>query len=89
MVTERPAEVLHGRRVEREVLERLLEAVRGGQSRNEPSVEPARIQAGDSAGGISSQTVGDDPFAVEFRRSLIDVYLADKSRRAKNFHLFS
>src|ERR1700757_4397322 len=33
MVTERPAEVLHGRRVEREVLERLLEAVRGGQSR--------------------------------------------------------
>ena len=33
MVTEGPAEVLHGRRVEREVLERLLEAVRGGQSR--------------------------------------------------------
>jgi DNA-binding CsgD family transcriptional regulator len=33
MVTERPAEVLHGRRVEREALERLLEAVRGGQSR--------------------------------------------------------
>jgi DNA-binding CsgD family transcriptional regulator len=33
MITERPAEVLHGRRVEREALERLLEAVRGGQSR--------------------------------------------------------
>ena len=33
MVTERPAEVLHGRRVEREVLDRLLDAVRGGQSR--------------------------------------------------------
>jgi DNA-binding CsgD family transcriptional regulator len=33
MVTEGPAEVLHGRRVEREVLDRLLEAVRGGQSR--------------------------------------------------------
>jgi hypothetical protein len=33
MVTEGPAEVLHGRRVEREVLERLLEGVRGGQSR--------------------------------------------------------
>ena len=33
MVTEGPAEVLHGRRVEREALERLLEAVRGGQSR--------------------------------------------------------
>ncbi|HEV3390967.1 MAG TPA: AAA family ATPase, partial [Solirubrobacteraceae bacterium] len=33
MVTEGPAEVLHDRRSEREVLERLLEAVRGGQSR--------------------------------------------------------
>ncbi len=33
MVTEGPAEVLHGRREEREALERLLEAVRGGQSR--------------------------------------------------------
>ena len=33
MVTEGPAEVLHGRSVEREVLERLLEAVRDGQSR--------------------------------------------------------
>ena len=33
MVIEGPAEVLHGRRVEREALERLLEAVRGGQSR--------------------------------------------------------
>jgi len=33
MVTEGPAEVLHGRRGEREALDRLLEAVRGGQSR--------------------------------------------------------
>ena len=33
MVTEGPAEVMHGRRAEREVLDRLLEAVRGGQSR--------------------------------------------------------
>jgi predicted ATP-dependent serine protease len=33
MVTEGPAEVLHGRRVEREALARLLDAVRGGQSR--------------------------------------------------------
>jgi DNA-binding CsgD family transcriptional regulator len=33
MVTEGPAEVLHGRRVEREVLARLLDAVRGGESR--------------------------------------------------------
>src|SRR5438270_8237996 len=33
MVTEGPAEVLHGRRSEREALGRLLEAVRGGQSR--------------------------------------------------------
>src|ERR1700747_2471080 len=33
MVTEGPAQVLHGRRVEREAVERLLEAVRGGQSR--------------------------------------------------------
>ena len=33
MVTEGPAEVLHGRRVEREALEGLLAAVRGGQSR--------------------------------------------------------
>ena len=33
MVTEGPAEVLHDRRYEREALERLLEAVRGGQSR--------------------------------------------------------
>ena len=33
MVTEGPAEVLHGRREEREALERLLDAVRGGQSR--------------------------------------------------------
>jgi DNA-binding CsgD family transcriptional regulator len=32
MVTEGPAKVLHGRRSEREALERLLEAVRGGQS---------------------------------------------------------
>src|ERR1700710_1766531 len=30
MVTEGPAEVLHGRRAEREVLERLLEGGRGG-----------------------------------------------------------
>ncbi|HET7049063.1 MAG TPA: AAA family ATPase [Solirubrobacteraceae bacterium] len=33
MVTEGPAVVLHGRRGERDVLHRLLEAVRGGQSR--------------------------------------------------------
>jgi hypothetical protein len=33
MVTEGPAEVLHGRHIEREALEQLLEAVRGGQSR--------------------------------------------------------
>jgi DNA-binding CsgD family transcriptional regulator/tetratricopeptide (TPR) repeat protein len=33
MVREGPAKVLHGRRVEREALGRLLEAVRGGQSR--------------------------------------------------------
>jgi DNA-binding CsgD family transcriptional regulator len=33
MVTEGPTEVLHGRRVEREALERVLDAVRGGQSR--------------------------------------------------------
>src|ERR1700748_1702885 len=33
MVTEGPTVVLHGRRVEREVLDRLLDAVRGGQSR--------------------------------------------------------
>ena len=33
MVTEGPAEVLHGRRNERESLELLLQAVRGGQSR--------------------------------------------------------
>src|SRR4051794_10035960 len=33
MVTEGPAQVLHGRRVEREALERLLDAVRRGQSR--------------------------------------------------------
>ena len=33
MVTEGPAEVLRGRRVEREALERLLDAVRRGQSR--------------------------------------------------------
>jgi|HubBroStandDraft_6_1064221.scaffolds.fasta_scaffold00389_3 DNA-binding CsgD family transcriptional regulator len=32
MVTERPAELLHGRRNEREVLDRVLAAVRGGQS---------------------------------------------------------
>src|ERR1700733_10566997 len=33
MVIEGPGDVLHDRRSEREVLERLLEAVRGGQSR--------------------------------------------------------
>jgi hypothetical protein len=33
MVIEGPAEVLQGRREEREALERLLGAVRGGQSR--------------------------------------------------------
>ena len=33
MVVEGPAEVLRGRRAERQVLERLLAAVRGGQSR--------------------------------------------------------
>ena len=33
MVTEGPASVLHGRRSEREALQRLLEGVRGGQSR--------------------------------------------------------
>jgi hypothetical protein len=33
MVSEGPAEVLHDRRDEREALERLLAAVRGGQSR--------------------------------------------------------
>src|SRR3954453_5695733 len=33
MATEGPADVLHGRRDEREVLDRLLQAGRGGQSR--------------------------------------------------------
>src|SRR5689334_1441669 len=33
MVTEGPAEVLYGRRMEREALARLLDSVRGGQSR--------------------------------------------------------
>jgi len=33
MVTEGPAEVLHGRREEREALGRLLEAVRSGEGR--------------------------------------------------------
>ena len=33
MVTEGPAHAFHGRRAQREALERLLEAVRGGQSR--------------------------------------------------------
>src|SRR6201996_6065790 len=33
MVREGPAEVLHDRRIEREALRRLIEAVRGGQSR--------------------------------------------------------
>ena len=33
MVTEGPAHVFHGRRIEREALVRLLGAVRGGQSR--------------------------------------------------------
>src|ERR1700729_181092 len=33
MVTDGPAKVLHGRRSEREALDGLLEAVRGGQSR--------------------------------------------------------
>src|SRR5690242_11890860 len=59
MVTERAAGVLHGRRVEREVLDRLLEAVRGGQSRvlvvsGEPGVGKTALlhSAIESAPGI-------------------------------------
>jgi hypothetical protein len=48
MVTEGPAEVLHGRSGEREALERLLAAVRGGQSRvlvvcGEPRVDKTAL----------------------------------------------
>jgi DNA-binding CsgD family transcriptional regulator len=59
MVTEGPAEVLHGRRSEREALERLLAAVRGGQSRvlvvcGEPGVGKTALveSAVGSASGI-------------------------------------
>src|ERR1700687_89180 len=57
MVTEGPAEVLHGRRVEREAVERLLDAVRGGQSRvlvvsGEPGVGKTALL--DSAIGSAS-----------------------------------
>ena len=59
MFTDRPAGALHGRRVEREVLDRLLEAVRGGQSRvlvvsGEPGVgKTALLQSAiDSAPGV-------------------------------------
>jgi DNA-binding CsgD family transcriptional regulator len=59
MVSEGPAEVLHGRRVERELLDRLLKAVRGGQSRvlvvsGEPGVgKTALLQAAiESAPGV-------------------------------------
>jgi AAA ATPase domain len=57
MVTEGPAEGLHGRRVEREALERLLDAVRRGQSRvlvvsGEPGVGKTALL--DSAIGSAS-----------------------------------
>src|SRR5246127_3134276 len=57
MVFEGPAEVLHGRRVEREALDRLLDAVRGGQSRvlvvsGEPGVGKTALL--DSAMGSAS-----------------------------------
>src|ERR1700733_9920261 len=57
MVIEGPGDVLHDRRSEREVLERLLEAVRGGQSRvlvvsGEPGVGKTALL--DSAIGSAS-----------------------------------
>ena len=57
VVTEGPAEVLHGRHVEREALERLLDAVRRGQSRvlvvsGEPGVGKTALL--DSATGSAS-----------------------------------
>ena len=54
MITEGPAAVLHGRRGEREALGRLLDAVRGGQSR----VLVVRGEAGgwqDGAIGVRDQ----------------------------------
>src|ERR1700704_2061361 len=65
MVTEGPAEVLHGRRVEREAVERLLEEVRGGQSRvlvvsGEPGVgKTALLQSAiNSAAGFRVMRAG-------------------------------
>src|SRR3954452_10377212 len=65
MVTEGPAEGLHGRRVEREALERLLDAVRGGQSRvlvmtGEPGVGKTALleSAIGSASGVRVMRAG-------------------------------
>jgi DNA-binding CsgD family transcriptional regulator len=65
MVTEGPAEVLQGRRVEREALERVLEAVRGGQSRvlvvcGEPGVGKTALVASaiGSASGVRVMRAG-------------------------------
>jgi DNA-binding CsgD family transcriptional regulator len=66
MVTEGPAHVFHGRRVEREALDRLLEAVRGGQSRvlvvsGEPGVgKTALVESviGSASGFVVMRAVG-------------------------------
>src|SRR5690349_16076812 len=66
MVTEGPAEVLYGRSVEREALARLLDAVRGGQSRvlvvsGEPGVgKTALLESaiGSAAGFRVARAVG-------------------------------
>jgi MoxR-like ATPase len=65
-VTEGPAHAFHGRRIEREALERLLEAVRGGQSRvlvvsGEPGVgKTALVESviGSTSGFVMMRAVG-------------------------------
>src|SRR3954467_13849988 len=60
MVTEGPAEVLHDRRGEREVLDRLLAAVRGGQSR-------VLVVSGEAGGGKTALLESAIGFASGFR----------------------
>ena len=60
MVTEGPAEVLHDRRGEREVLDRLLAAVRGGQSR-------VLVVSGDAGVGKTALLESAIGFASGFR----------------------
>ena len=48
-----------------ELVEHHGAAVRGGQRGDQPTVKAARVDAGQGAGGVAAQAVGNDPLGLE------------------------